>query len=224
MKRIIVALFAVALACAASAQDIYNPQVDASKLTTGTLAAARGGAGTVNGVLAGNGSGVVSQGTCAGLSDGTANCSAAVGQIPGTATNDNASVGKVGEVIAATQPFATAVSLSTTSAANIISISLTAGDWDVTGNVVFEASGSAAPTLVEAWTSTTSASAPGQVANSGGFTRLEAAFAANSRQVLSAGSQRFSLGSTTTIYLSALANFSVGSVSGYGYIKARRVR
>lgn len=36
--------------------------------------AAKGGAGTINGVLAGNGSGVVSQGTCAGLSGVAASC------------------------------------------------------------------------------------------------------------------------------------------------------
>jgi len=47
----------------------------ASNLNSGTLAAARGGAGTINGVLAANGSGVVSQGTCAGLSGVAASCS-----------------------------------------------------------------------------------------------------------------------------------------------------
>lgn len=44
---------------------------NATNITSGTLAAARGGAGTVNGVLAGNGSGVVSQGAASGLSNGT---------------------------------------------------------------------------------------------------------------------------------------------------------
>lgn len=48
--------------------------LNASNLASGTVAAARGGAGTINGVLAGNGSGVVSQGTCAGLSGVAASC------------------------------------------------------------------------------------------------------------------------------------------------------
>lgn len=41
----------------------------ASNLNSGTLAAARGGAGTINGALKGNGSGVVSQAAAADLSD-----------------------------------------------------------------------------------------------------------------------------------------------------------
>jgi len=49
--------------------------LNASNLSSGTVAAARGGAGTINGVLAGNGAGVVSQGTCAGLSGSAASCS-----------------------------------------------------------------------------------------------------------------------------------------------------
>lgn len=51
----------------------------ASNLNSGTLAAARGGAGTINGVLKGNGSGVVSAGACADLSNGATGCSTATG-------------------------------------------------------------------------------------------------------------------------------------------------
>lgn len=47
----------------------------ASDLSTGTVAAARGGAGAVNGALKGNGSGVVSQAACADLSNAAASCS-----------------------------------------------------------------------------------------------------------------------------------------------------
>lgn len=45
--------------------------LNASNLASGTVAAARGGAGTVNGVLSANGSGSVSQGATTGLSDAT---------------------------------------------------------------------------------------------------------------------------------------------------------
>lgn len=47
---------------------------NASNITSGTLAAARGGAGTINGALKGNGSGVVSQAACADLSNGGTAC------------------------------------------------------------------------------------------------------------------------------------------------------
>jgi len=48
---------------------------NASNISSGTLAAARGGAGTVSGALKANGSGVVSQAACGDLSNGTASCS-----------------------------------------------------------------------------------------------------------------------------------------------------
>jgi hypothetical protein len=48
---------------------------NASNISTGTLAAVRGGAGTVTGALKGNGSGVVSQAACGDLSNGAASCS-----------------------------------------------------------------------------------------------------------------------------------------------------
>lgn len=51
----------------------------ASNLNSGTLAAARGGAGSVNGALKGNGSGAVSQAACADLSNGATGCSTATG-------------------------------------------------------------------------------------------------------------------------------------------------
>lgn len=49
--------------------------LDASALTAGTVASARGGAGGVTGALRSNGSGVVSQASCADLSNGTTSCS-----------------------------------------------------------------------------------------------------------------------------------------------------
>lgn len=48
---------------------------NASLLTSGTVAAARGGAGTITGALKGNGAGVVTQAACADLSNGVTSCS-----------------------------------------------------------------------------------------------------------------------------------------------------
>lgn len=47
---------------------------NASNISSGTLAAARGGAGTIAGALKGNGAGVVSQAACADLSNASASC------------------------------------------------------------------------------------------------------------------------------------------------------
>jgi hypothetical protein len=51
----------------------------ASDLGSGTLAAARGGAGTITGALKGSGAGVVTQAACADLSNGATGCSTATG-------------------------------------------------------------------------------------------------------------------------------------------------
>jgi hypothetical protein len=57
-----------------------GPITTAGTLTLGgTLAAANGGAGTVNGALKGNGSGLVTQAACADLSNGGTACPAATG-------------------------------------------------------------------------------------------------------------------------------------------------
>lgn len=48
---------------------------NASNISSGTLAAARGGAGAVNGALKANGAGAVTQAACADLSNAAASCS-----------------------------------------------------------------------------------------------------------------------------------------------------
>lgn len=52
---------------------------NASNISIGTLASARGGAGSISGALKGNGSGVVSQAACSDLSNGATGCSTATG-------------------------------------------------------------------------------------------------------------------------------------------------
>lgn len=74
MRRIALALVAVAWTTLALGDGINNPQTNASNLISGTVAAARGGAGTISGALKGNGSGVTSQAACADLSNGSGAC------------------------------------------------------------------------------------------------------------------------------------------------------
>jgi hypothetical protein len=131
----------------------------------------------------------------------------------GTTTNNDASAGYVGEFIDST---ATNVTVATT-ATNLTSISLTAGDWDVSGIVQFYGGG--AVTYVVGAINTTSASFSGTAVGKNQI--VSATNAANGLGSATLPRLRFSLASTTTIYL-------IGALSAsqqcYGYISARRIR
>lgn len=136
--------------------------------------------------------------------------------IVGTTTNNNANAGSVGEVITAT---GTAVSLTTATPTNITSISLTAGDWDVWGNVVFNSAAAAFTSLISA-INTTSATVPASPL----YSLLNLVFSSGSNQSLLAPPQRLSLSTTTTIFLIAQTAFVSGTATGTGAITARRRR
>lgn len=142
--------------------------------------------------------------------------------IKGTATNDSAQAGSVGELISSTVLVGSAVALANATATNITSISLTAGDWDVSGNVIENPTGSTSTTQFVVWTSSTSATAP-TAPNQGGEA-LWAGTASGLPVGLTVGPMRFSVTGATTVFLSVQANWTTSQPGGYGYIRARRVR
>lgn len=143
------------------------------------------------------------------------------GNLPATATNDSASAGNVGEFISSTVLNASQVALTNNTAANVTSISLTAGDWDVEG-IVWAAFGAGTTcSYFTAWISTTSASVP-TAPGSGAFNQIQAAITGNS--ALLTGKIRISIAATTTVYLSVQMGFAVNNMGAYGFIGARRVR
>lgn len=141
--------------------------------------------------------------------------------IAGTATNDDAAAGIVGEVITSTAAADSVGSWSTNTAQNIVSLSLTAGDWYVYGNVVW--SGATTGTyFVNAITSTTANVGldPGAAGRADHpFTSL-----ANSYFNHIANATRIKLASPTTYYLVAQIGFTGGTPLAGGSLTARRVR
>lgn len=138
--------------------------------------------------------------------------------IIGTTTNDNAAALSVGQLISSTVAFGSAISIPTTATpVNVTSISLTAGDWDVWGNVAFSIVNTTA--TYYAWVSSTSATQPDlSLVN---FIPLLSALSGGIG--VAAVQQRFSLSTTTVIYLTGQWA-GTATVSGSGGIYARRRR
>lgn len=111
------------------------------------------------------------------------------------------------------------VALSDGVAGNITSLALTAGDWDVSGFLIVNMT-SATGNGIQGFFSATSATPDSNSGNvdTSDFTTSDAL----TTRIIP--TRRFSLASTTTIYLIAVADFSVGAVSAAGQISARRVR
>lgn len=147
---------------------------------------------------------------------------AAVGQIPGTATNDDAGAGKVGEFSSANLASGSAVSLVTGTAKDVVTLSLTAGDWDIWGDVNFAPAGTTTITQIGAWVSLATGTFPTLPAS--GVQNLNATLTTGAAQTLGTGMLRVSLSATTTVYLSAIASFGTSTMSAYGIITARRAR
>lgn len=143
--------------------------------------------------------------------------------IVGTTTNDDAAAGSVGQLISSVIASGSAVSLTTATNADVTSISLTAGDWDVWGNISFIPSGATNITDGRSWISVTSVTIPDSSLYSlvtYGPAGAVVAFPFGSTPP----SFRLSLSGTTTVYLSVRAGFTVSTLTGCGGIYARRVR
>lgn len=100
-------------------------------------------------------------------------------------------------------------------------MSLTAGDWDVSGIVGFQAAASTSVTLMRG--SLDLATNLTGTAIAGIILRTAAEVPAGYNQ-LPMGVERISLGSTTTIFCGAVSNFTVSTMSVGGQCRARRAQ
>lgn len=140
----------------------------------------------------------------------------------GVTDGSDAAAGAIGEYISANAAAGTA-GLAFGIPTNVASISLTAGDWDVSGLVHFTA-GAANLAVISAWVNDVSAASP--ALSSGGYASLQHATNGfySTGTVLGVTYRRFSSASSKTIYLGAQATFASGTASAGGFISARRVR
>lgn len=145
--------------------------------------------------------------------------------IIGTTTNDNAAAGSVGEFVSAGVDFASPVSLTNNSVANVTSITLTAGDWDIWGNLGGTGNSSTIVNFViGAIYTTNSAIGSANFYSIINYGPSSAVTPFNAYLNLSITPVRVSITTTTTYYLNALATFSVSTAGAFGNIYARRRR
>jgi hypothetical protein len=147
----------------------------------------------------------------------------AAGQFPGTSTNDDAAAGKVGEFVYAQLVVGSAVNVPNGVGTNITSISLTAGDWMVGGDIFFLPAVGTVVSAIYGGISSTSGTIGGY---DGQFFYVQsfpagAAFA-NISAVLPIG--RISVAATTTFYLIAYVAITTSTMGCAGQMWARRMR
>lgn len=143
----------------------------------------------------------------------------AAGQIPGTAANDAASSGNLGEYLTAT---GSGIGLSNGVAANITSLALSAGDWDVWGSLAFTAAATTTISGFQGGTATTSGALPS--APNGGYVSSVQTYATGSINAFSISQDRYSLSGPTTVYLVGFSFFAVSTMTAAGKLSARRRR
>lgn len=138
------------------------------------------------------------------------------GAIAGVTDASSAAAGNIGQILSSVIDSGSPVSIGTASTAtNMTSLSLTAGDWDVWGNMYITCS--VTGTVWASWISSTSATLPDQAY------RGQAVITGTA---LSPGvpMRQFNVSSTTTVYISGYCTFASGTCNMVGGIYARRRR
>jgi len=159
--------------------------------------------------------------------DGTAGVTGpATKVIVGTTTNDSATAGYVGEYVEGVLAAGSATALTTATPQTLVSISLTAGDWDVTGMVGVQPNPAATYSYTIGCVSPTNNTLNSLQTNWASHTQFPAGAISTTTAdpKLTLPMVRVSLASTTTYYLICDAAFTVSSCLGFGRISARRVR
>src|SRR5258708_684167 len=135
----------------------------------------------------------------------------------------NAAAGAIGEYVSSTIAQGAAVGLTTATSANMTSISLTAGDWEVSGVIAFQFGATTSYTNLVGGVSSVSATLPAQEIT---FDLEQPATIPTAGKDMSfvMPTTRISIASTTNIFAVAQGTFTASTLKAYGILRARRVR
>jgi hypothetical protein len=194
----------------ASPPAIGSTTPSTGKFTTLTATSAAITGGTINGTTIG----------ATTPSTGAFTTLSSTAGLTGTNTNNNAAAGIVGEYISNSN--STGVALTSNTPINIVSISLTAGDWDVEASMNITPAATTNVTFTQAGISPVSATL--QTLGSGYGSMVIPISYTGIGMTMPIMTSRVSIATTTTIYLVISATFTTSTANGYGYLRARRVR
>lgn len=142
------------------------------------------------------------------------------GGVVGTATNNNATAGNIGEVFSGSLASGSAIAISSATPANIASITLTPGDWDCVGIVDYVPAGATTSDFKSGLSTVTAAfGAQDTFCN---IPLIATALTDTFGQPTPLS--RISITSSTPVFLIGQANFTVGTATAYGTLRARRMR
>ena len=140
------------------------------------------------------------------------------GQYPGNTGNLGANPGNIGEY--PTPGHGTLVPFTVSgNSYDVAHINLLDGDWDVWGSFVSTPAGGTTQSEIRAWINTASATDPG-APNAGAYVTIQQSIGAGLSQCLPVGSIRVEGG--VTVYLTANVTFAGSTLTGGGFIAARR--
>lgn len=142
----------------------------------------------------------------------------------GTATNDSASAGVIGEFTQSRITSNTNAPGATTAWADATSLSLTAGDWDVTGVVFTTLNGATMSGGVLIGISTTTGNSATGLQTGDNMAQFPVPSASTGDRSGTVPAYRMSLASTTTVYLKLNVTYSAGNPQYTCRLSARRVR
>ncbi|WP_433705785.1 hypothetical protein [Paraburkholderia sacchari] len=141
--------------------------------------------------------------------------------IAGTTTNDSAQAGSWGEYQTATT---SSVSMTSGTPLTITSVSLTAGDWDIQCDIVFNPAGTTTMQNASAGVSLTNNTLSGLGSTFQIVTGTTTGLGTGQPQYFSSPITRESLAATSTVYCVGNAGFGTSTLTANGLIRARRIR
>lgn len=159
----------------------------------------------------------VSSGTVTQFTSSTAT----IKNLVGTTTNDNAAVGNYGQYVSS---FTSSISIATGgSFVNVAAITVSSGDWDVSGVVLMGANGATVTACAMAISLFSGATTTDQVLGDNQLD-MPIPLAAVRNSSMSVPAWRVSTASTVVVYLKASDTSTVATPTVNGRISARRAR